>query len=54
VIDSANPGAKDLSNPLAAYGIKAIGLGGKHSSAAFREFVPNGRLDQPPARRPIV
>jgi 8-hydroxy-5-deazaflavin:NADPH oxidoreductase len=44
VIDSTNPGAKEPSNPLAAYGIKAIGLGGKHSSEAFREFLPGGRL----------
>jgi predicted dinucleotide-binding enzyme len=49
VIDSTNPvafldpdslDAKDSSNPLAAYGIKAIDLGGKHSSEVFREFVP--------------
>jgi predicted dinucleotide-binding enzyme len=53
VIDAANPvlfldpnsaDAKDPSNPLAAYGIKAIDLGGKYSSAVFRELVPGARL----------
>jgi predicted dinucleotide-binding enzyme len=39
-----SPDAKDPSNPLAAYGIKAIDLGGRHSSAVFREFVPGARL----------
>jgi 8-hydroxy-5-deazaflavin:NADPH oxidoreductase len=39
-----SPDAKDPSNPLAAYGIKAIDLGGKHSSAVFREFVPGARV----------
>ena len=38
------PDAKDPTNPLAAYGIKAIDLGGKHSSAVFREFVPGARV----------
>src|SRR5712691_3348133 len=53
VIDGANPvdflapdspDAKDPNNPLAAYGIKAIDLGGKHSSEVFREFVPGARV----------
>jgi 8-hydroxy-5-deazaflavin:NADPH oxidoreductase len=53
VIDGANPvdfltpdspEAKDPNNPLAAYGIKAIDLGGKHSSEVFREFVPGARV----------
>jgi predicted dinucleotide-binding enzyme len=53
VIDSANPvefldpnspDAKDPNNPLAAYGIKAINLGGKHSSEVFRGFVPGARV----------
>jgi hypothetical protein len=35
-LDPDSPDAKDPSNPLAAYGIKAIDLGGKHSSAVFR------------------
>ena len=53
VIDGTNPvafldpdsaEAKDPSNPLAAYGIKAIDLGGKHSSEVFRRFVPGARF----------
>src|SRR5258708_1110747 len=53
VIDGNNPvafldpdsaEAKDPSNPLAAYGIKAIDLGGKHSSEVFRGFVPGARV----------
>jgi len=31
-------GVRDPANPLATYGIKAIDLGCKHSSQAFREF----------------
>jgi len=47
VIDGTNPvafldpdstEAKDPNNPLAAYGIKAIDLGGKHSSELFPRF----------------
>jgi len=53
VIDATNPvefldpnsaDAKDPSNPLAAYGIKAIDLGAKHSSQVFRQFVPGARV----------
>ena len=53
VIDGTNPvefldpnsaDAKDPTNPLAAYGIKAIDLGGKHSSEVFRGFVPGARV----------
>jgi 8-hydroxy-5-deazaflavin:NADPH oxidoreductase len=53
VIDGTNPvafldpdsaEAKDPSNPLAAYGIKAIDLGGEHSSEVFRGFVPGARV----------
>src|SRR5882762_3224076 len=53
VIDGTNPvafldpdstEAKDPNNPLAAYGIKAIDLGGKHSSEVFRAFVPGARI----------
>jgi len=51
VIDSTNPvefldpnAPKDPTNPLAAYGIKAVDLGGKHSSQIFREFVPGARV----------
>jgi 8-hydroxy-5-deazaflavin:NADPH oxidoreductase len=43
-LDPDSPDAKDPSNPLAAYGIKAIDLGGKHSSEVFREFVPGARV----------
>ncbi len=39
-----SPDAKDPNNPLAAYGIRAIDLGGKHSSAVFREFVPGASV----------
>ena len=39
-LDPNSPDAKDPRDPLAAYGIKAIDLGGRHSSAVFREFVP--------------
>ena len=53
VIDATNPvefldpdsaDAKDPNNPLAAYGIKAIDLGGRHSSQVFRQFVPGARV----------
>ena len=53
VIDANNPvefldpdsaEAKDANNPLAAYGIKAIDLGGKHSSEVFRGFVQGARV----------
>jgi predicted dinucleotide-binding enzyme len=43
-LDPDSPDAKDPNNPLAAYGIKAIDLGGKHSSQVFREFVPGARV----------
>ena len=43
-LDPNSPDAKDPSNPLAAYGIKAIDLGGKHSSQVFSEFVPGARV----------
>ncbi|MFZ6676183.1 NADPH-dependent F420 reductase [Undibacterium sp. Xuan67W] len=51
VIDGTNPVEfldpnvpKDPTNPLAEWGIKAIDLGGKHSSAVFREMVPGARV----------
>ena len=51
VIDGTNPvefldpdAPKDPTNPLAAYGIKVVDLGGKHSSQVFREFVPGARV----------
>lgn len=52
VIDATNPvifldpnsaDAKDPTNPLAAYGIKAINLA-KYSSAVFRDLVPGARV----------
>lgn len=43
-LDPDSPDAKDPTNPLAAYGIKAIDLGGRHSSAVFRELVPGARV----------
>ena len=35
---------RDPNNPLVAYGIKAIDLGGRHSSDVFRKFVPGARV----------
>jgi 8-hydroxy-5-deazaflavin:NADPH oxidoreductase len=43
-LDPNSPDAKDPNNPLASYGIKAIDLGGKHSSRVFRGFVPGARV----------
>lgn len=43
-LDPNSPDAKDPSNPLAAYGIKAIDLGGRASSDVVRELVPGARL----------
>ena len=43
-LDPGSPDAKDPNNPLAAYGIKAIDLGGKHSSSVFRSLVPGARV----------
>ena len=43
-LDPDSPDRNDPSNPLAAYGIKAIDLGGKHSSEVFRKFVPGARV----------
>lgn len=42
--DPSSPDAKDPTNPLAAYGIKAIDLGGRHSSRVIAELVPGARL----------
>jgi predicted dinucleotide-binding enzyme len=39
-----SPERQDKSNPLAAYGIKVIDLGGRHSSQLFREHVPGARV----------
>ncbi|WP_202863857.1 NADPH-dependent F420 reductase [Xanthomonas arboricola] len=43
-IDPASADANDPSNPLAAYGIKAVDLAGKHSSEVFKHFVPGARV----------
>jgi 8-hydroxy-5-deazaflavin:NADPH oxidoreductase len=43
-LDPDSPDARDSSNPLASYGIKAIDLGARHSSEVFREFVPGARV----------
>ncbi len=39
-----SPEAKDPTNPLAAYGIKAVDLGDTHSSAIIRDLVPGARV----------
>jgi len=53
VIDAINPvefidpdssDANDPANPLAAYGIKAVDLGGLHSSEVFRHYVPGAQV----------
>lgn len=41
---ATSPDAKDPSNPLAAYGIKAVDLGGRHSSQIIQQFVPGARV----------
>jgi predicted dinucleotide-binding enzyme len=43
-LDPNSPDVKDPSNPLAAYGIKAIDLGEQHSSQVFRAFVPGAQV----------
>jgi predicted dinucleotide-binding enzyme len=43
-LDPNSPDANDPSNPLAAYGIKAVDLGGKHSSELFSQFAPGARV----------
>lgn len=43
-IDPNSPDANDSSNPLAAYGIKAVDLGGRHSSSVVSEIVVGARL----------
>lgn len=39
-----SPDAKDPANPLAAYGIKAIELGGRSSSEVCHALVPGARV----------
>jgi predicted dinucleotide-binding enzyme len=43
-LDPNSPDAKDPSNPLAAYGIKAVDLGDKYSSEVISQFVPGARV----------
>lgn len=43
-LDPNSPDANDPSNPLAAYGIKAVDLGGKYSSEVFTQYVPGARV----------
>lgn len=43
-LNPASPEANDPSNPLAAYGIRAVDLGGKHSSALVQGLVPGARV----------
>lgn len=43
-LDPDSPDAKDPDNPLAAYGIKAVDLGGRHSSEVVRGHVRGARL----------
>jgi len=43
-IDPSSPEASDPANPLAAYGIKGVDLGGRHSSSVVRDLVPGARL----------
>jgi predicted dinucleotide-binding enzyme len=53
VVDGTNPvewlepgsaDANDAANPLAAYGIRAVDLGGRHSSSVVRELLPGARV----------
>lgn len=43
-LDPDSPDMKDPNNPLATFGIKAVDLGGRYSTAVFREKVPGARL----------
>ena len=43
-LEPGSPETKDPSNPLAAYGIKAVDLGGEASSRVFSSFVPGARV----------
>jgi predicted dinucleotide-binding enzyme len=43
-LEPGSPETKDPSNPLAAYGIRAVDLGDTYSSAIVRELVPGARL----------
>jgi hypothetical protein len=43
-LDPNSPDANDPANPLAAYGIKEIDLGGRYSTEVFSQFVPGARV----------
>lgn len=43
-LDPDSPDAKDSANPLAAYGIKAVDIGDRHSSAIVAALVPGARV----------
>ena len=43
-LEPGSPEANDPANPLAAYGIKAVDTGGRHSSAIVADLVPGARL----------
>lgn len=43
-LEPGSPETQDPTNPLAAYGIKAIDLGDKQSSEVFSTFVPGARV----------
>ncbi len=43
-LEPGSPEMNDPSNPLAAYGIRALNLGETYSSAIVRELVPGARL----------
>jgi predicted dinucleotide-binding enzyme len=43
-IDPDSPDGNDPGNPLGAYGIKPVDLGGRHSSNVVSDLVPGARL----------
>ena len=43
-LEPGSPETKDPSNPLAAYGIRALDLGDTYSSAILRDLVPGARV----------
>src|ERR1700733_12439985 len=43
-LEPGSPETKDPSNPLAAYGIKVVDLGGEASSRVLSRFVPGARV----------
>lgn len=43
-LEPGSPETRDPSNPLAAYGIRALDLGDTHSSAILRDLVPGARV----------